>query len=63
MTLRTIGGLLGAPAVGLMALVAALASALDGCTEGTTPDCSGNPSPCGYPQAPETDAADQAEGG
>jgi hypothetical protein len=30
----------------------AVAAAVAGCTDGTTPDCSGNPSPCGYPQAP-----------
>ena len=60
MSPRTLGGLLGAIAVGLG--TAALSSMLEACTQGTTPDCSGNPSPCGYQQPPEAGAADQTEG-
>jgi hypothetical protein len=39
--------------------------AFGACTEGTTPDCSGNPSPCGYPQPPDRagDAASPPDGG
>ena len=41
-----------------------VAAVLAGCTDGTTPDCSGNPSPCGYEQAPGTGgAADSAPNG
>jgi hypothetical protein len=47
---------------GLDALACA---ALGACTEGTTPDCSGTPSPCGYGQPPDTagDAASEADSG
>jgi hypothetical protein len=40
-------------------------AALGGCVDGTTADCSANPSPCGYPQ-PSTamgDDAGDADGG
>ena len=42
----------------------AVAAALAGCTDGTTPDCSGSPSPCGYEQPTGTpDASDSAPNG
>jgi hypothetical protein len=48
----------------LAAFLPALASVvLDACTDGTTPDCSGNPSPCGYDLPSEVDAASQADNG
>jgi hypothetical protein len=46
-------------------LAAVAGAVLVGCTDGATPDCSGNPSPCGYP-LPSTgvdDAAIEADGG
>jgi hypothetical protein len=48
---------------GALALVMSAAIAMGACTDGTTPDCSGNPSPCGYEQPPVADAASQGEGG
>jgi hypothetical protein len=46
-------------------LVTLACAAFGACTDGTTPDCSGNPSPCGYPQTPDSagDAASQPDGG
>jgi hypothetical protein len=54
--------------VGVLActsLVTLACSAVGACTDGTTPDCSGNPSPCGYPQSPDSagDAASPPDGG
>jgi hypothetical protein len=47
-------------------MVIVACAAFGACTEGTTPDCSGNPSPCGYYQPLEgaaTDASDTDGGG
>ena len=38
-------------------------SILVACTDGTTPDCSGNPSPCGYDLPAPADAGSQSDGG
>jgi hypothetical protein len=38
-------------------------SAFGACTDGTTPDCSGNPSPCGYQQPLEAASTSEADGG
>jgi hypothetical protein len=57
MSSRTLRGL----AITLAFVVSAFVCiALDACTDGTTPDCSGNQNPCGYEQP---DAASQAESG
>jgi hypothetical protein len=46
-----------------VALVAVALSAFVACTEGTTPDCSGNPSPCGYDLPAPANAGSQTDGG
>lgn len=48
------------------AAVAFAALGIGGCADGATPDCSGDPSPCGYPEAssgPGEEAGDSDGGG
>jgi hypothetical protein len=50
----------------MLAVAAAMVvacAAFCACTEGTTPDCSGNPSPCGYQQPPDAGPTSEADGG
>ncbi len=46
-------------------LVTVACSMFAACSDGTTPDCSGNPSPCGYDQAftGHDDALGEVDGG
>ena len=46
-----------------VALVTVASSAFVACTDGTTPDCSGNPSPCGYELPAPANTASQTDGG
>jgi hypothetical protein len=47
----------------LAATMVLACAAFVACTDGTTPDCSGNPSPCGYQQPPDAASASEADGG
>jgi hypothetical protein len=46
-------------------LVTLASAAFGACTEGMTPDCSGNPSPCGFAQPPDAagEATSEPDGG
>ena len=56
------GGLVGA--LVCMSLVTLAIALVGACTDGTTPDCSGSPSPCGYaPPDNGLDGADNPDSG
>jgi hypothetical protein len=47
----------------LAATMVVACAAFSACTDGTTPDCSGNPSPCGYQQPPDAGSTSDDGGG